>query len=65
MQVAAKLRAQGKTIDIDFETRKLGARMNRAAKIAEAAIVIGDSEAASGELELKNLKTGEKTKISF
>lgn len=65
LQVAAKLREQGKTTDIDFETRKLGARMNRAAKIAEAAIVIGDSEAASGELELKNLKTGEKTSIKL
>lgn len=65
MKVAAKLRAEGKTVDIDFEARKLGARMNRAAKIAEAAIVIGDSEVATGNLELKNLKTGEKTNINL
>ena len=65
MQVADQLRKQGKTIDIDFDTRKLGARMNRASKIAEGAIVIGDNEAASGTLELKDLKTGEKTTINL
>jgi histidyl-tRNA synthetase len=65
MTTAAKLREQGSTVDIDFETRKLGSRMNRAAKIAEYAIVIGDSEAASGKLEAKNLKTGEKTEINL
>ncbi len=65
MATAAKLRKQGSTVDIDFETRKLGSRMNRAAKIAEYAIVIGDSEAASGKLAAKNLKTGEKTEINL
>ena len=65
MQVADQLRKQGKSIDIDFDTRKLGARMNRASKIAEGAIVIGDNEAASGTLELKDLKTGEKTTINL
>ena len=65
MQVADQLRKQGKTIDIDFDTRKLGARMNRASKIAEGAIVIGDNEAASGTLELKDLKTGEKITINL
>ena len=65
MQVADQLRKQGKTIDIDFDTRKLGARMNRASKIAEGAIVIGDNEAASGTLELKDLKTGEKITIDL
>ena len=65
MQVADQLRKQGKTIDIDFDTRKLSARMNRASKIAESAIVIGDNEAASGTLELKDLKTGEKTTINL
>ena len=39
--------------------------MNRASKIAEGAIVIGDNEAASGTLELKDLKTGEKTTINL
>ncbi|MDO4729919.1 MAG: histidine--tRNA ligase [Candidatus Saccharibacteria bacterium] len=65
MATAAKLREQGNTVDIDFETRKLGSRMNRAAKIAEYAIVIGDSEAVSGKLEAKNLKTGEKIEINL
>ena len=65
MATAAKLRERGFKVDIDFESRKLGSRMNRAAKIAEYAIVIGDSEATSGKLEAKNLKTGEKTEINL
>ena len=65
LATATKLREKGFTVDIDFESRKLGSRMNRAAKIAEYAVVIGDSEAASGVLEAKNLKTGEKSKIEL
>lgn len=65
LATATKLREKGFTVDIDFESRKLGSRMNRAAKIAEYAVVIGDSEAVSGVLEAKNLKTGEKNKIEL
>ncbi len=65
MTVAATLRAENFKVDIDFDTRKLGARLNRAAKLARFAIVIGDQESASREVEIKNLTTGEKSKRQF
>ena len=65
MTVAAALRAENSKVDIDFDTRKFGARLNRAAKLARFAIVIGDQESASREVEIKNLTTGEKSKRQF
>ena len=65
MKVASALRAESKTVDIDFDMRKLGSRLNRAAKLADYAIVIGDQEVLSREVEIKDLTTGEKTKRQF
>ena len=62
LEVAKTLQNEGKIVDIDYNTAKLGNRLNRAAKIASNAIIIGDSETASREVEIKNLTTGEKTK---
>ena len=59
MQLASKLRTDGKNVDIDFSERKLGDKFNRAGKIANYAIVIGETEANSGKYTAKNLETGE------
>ena len=58
-ELADKLREQGKTIDVDLSDRKLGDKFNRAGKIADYAIVIGNDEVISGKYQAKNLKTGE------
>ena len=65
LEIAKTLQDEGKIVDIDYNTAKLGNRLNRAAKIASNAIIIGDSETASREVEIKNLTTGEKTKRQF
>lgn len=59
MKLADKLRAEGKNVDIDFSERKLGDKFNRAGKIANYAIVVGGTEAASEKFVAKNLETGE------
>ena len=59
MKLADKLRAEGKNVDIDFSERKLGDKFNRAGKIANYAIVVGETEAASEKFVAKNLETGE------
>jgi len=63
MQLADKLRREGKNVDIDFSERKLGDKFNRAGKIANFAVVIGETEAASGKFTAKNLETGETTEL--
>ena len=65
LEVAKTLQNEGKIVDIDYNTVKLGNRLNRAAKIAKNAIIIGDSETASREVEIKDLTSGEKTKRQF
>lgn len=65
IKLANKLRKDGNTVDIDFDDRKLGNKFNRAAKIAKYAIVIGSNEANSGNLQAKNLETGETTPLNF
>lgn len=64
-ELADKLRAEGKNVDIDFDDRKLGAKFNRAAKIADFAIVVGESEAKSRTVSAKNLVSGELTEIKL
>jgi histidyl-tRNA synthetase len=65
LEVAEKFQSEGKIVDIDYNDSKLGSRLNRAAKIAKNAIIIGDSEVASREIEIKNLASGEKTKVQL
>jgi histidyl-tRNA synthetase len=65
LKVAKELQKEGNVVDIDYNETKLGKRLDRASKIAKFAIVIGDSEASSREVEIKNLETGEKTKRQF
>ena len=62
-ELAAKLREQGKTVDVDLSDRKLGDKFNRAGKIADYAIVIGSDEVINQKYIAKNLKTGETTEI--
>ena len=63
MKLADKLRTEGKNVDIDFSERKLGDKFNRAGKIANFAIVVGETEAASEKFVAKNLETGETTEL--
>ncbi len=62
-ELADKLREQGKTVDVDLSDRKLGDKFNRASKISNFAIVIGNDEVLSGNYQAKNLKTGEQTPL--
>ena len=52
---AAELRAQGKTVDVVLTEKKLGDRLKYASKIAQFVAVIGETEAASGQYELREL----------
>ncbi len=62
-ELADRLREQGKSVDIDLSDRKLGDKFNRANKISEYAIVVGNDEVISGQYKAKNLRTGETTVV--
>ena len=62
-ELAARLREQGKSVDVDLSDRKLGDKFNRASKIADYAVVIGNDEVISQKYIAKNLKTGETAEL--
>ena len=56
--LAAKLRATGKSVDVIMLDKKLGDLMRHAARIAKAGVVVGENEVASGKYTLKDFATG-------
>ncbi len=65
LQLAAKLRKAGYPTDIILTDKRLGDRMTHAAKIATSAVVLGESEVATGDYMAKNLLTGEITPLKI
>jgi histidyl-tRNA synthetase len=59
MEVARTFRAAGIRSEMDLMERGLGAQFAHASKTADFAIVIGQREAESGSVTLKNLHSGE------
>lgn len=58
-ELARRLRAEGKRVDVVLSDKKLGDKMKYAAKVARAAVVVGEDEARTGKYKVKDLETGE------
>jgi histidyl-tRNA synthetase len=65
LEVGRAFREAGIRTEMDLMERGLGAQLAHAAKSADFAVVIGQREAESGEVTLKNLKTGEQKTVSL
>jgi histidyl-tRNA synthetase len=63
-EVARLFRAAGIRTEMDLMERGLGAQLSHASKIADFAIVIGQREAESGNVTLKNLHSGEQKTLN-
>jgi histidyl-tRNA synthetase len=61
--LAEKLRGCGKKVDVNLTDKRVGDKFTYAAKIAKFASVIGGNEVETGNIEVKNLETGEKVKL--
>ena len=60
LQIATDLRAKGKVVEIAFGERALKGAMKAADKSgAKFALVLGETELSSGEVELKNMSSGD------
>lgn len=65
LDLANKLRSEGKVVDVVLTDKKLGDKLSYAAKIAEKGIIIGEDETKSGDLKIKHFDTGEISPFSF
>lgn len=64
-QIAEKLCDRGSSVTVVLTDKKLGDKLTYAAKLAKNGIVIGESEAASGNFKVKNFTTGETTDLNL
>ncbi|MBR3230726.1 histidine--tRNA ligase [Candidatus Saccharibacteria bacterium] len=62
--IANKLIQNNHTTTIVYSDKKLSDKLTYAAKLAQNAIIIGEAEAKSNQLKVKNLLTGEITDLS-
>jgi len=59
-RLVRELRAQGLSVDIDYDPMKIKKAMGIANKLrARFAIIIGDGELASNKYQIKNMASGE------
>jgi histidyl-tRNA synthetase len=65
LEVARALREAGIRAEMDLMERGLGAQLAHASKSADFAVVIGQREAETGDVTLKNLHTGEQKTLSL
>jgi histidyl-tRNA synthetase len=65
LEVARALRDAGIRTEMDLMERGLGAQLAHASKTANFAIVIGQREAESGQVTLKNLATAEQKTVDL
>jgi histidyl-tRNA synthetase len=65
LEVAKELRNAGIRTEMDLMERGLGAQLSHAAKTANFAIVIGQREAESGQVTIKNLLTAEQKTVDL
>ncbi len=64
-QIAEKLRDRGSSVTVVLTDKKLGDKLTYAAKLAKNGIVIGESEASSNQLQVKDFTTGETTNLNL
>lgn len=65
LSVGAKLRNKGYDTTVVLTQKKLGDKLNYAAKLARNGIVIGEEEVNSKVLKSKNFETGEESEINI
>ena len=58
MKLCKDLREKGKTCDFDMQNRKFAKQLEKAAKVANFAIILGEEEIEKGFYTVKNLSTG-------
>ena len=61
--LAEELRNQGLTVEFDLQSKKFTKQLEKASKIANYAIILGEDEIKAGKVSVKNLSTSEQKMI--
>ena len=61
--LAEELRAAGKNVEFDLTNKKFTKQLEKAGKVADFALILGEDEIKSGTVSVKNLKTSEQDTV--
>ena len=65
VKLVSKLRDNGYKVEFDYTCRKFSKQLEKASKIANKAIILGEDEIENNYLTIKNLETAEQEKVLF
>ena len=63
LKLVKYLRDNGISTDFDFTAKKFTKQMEKASKVADYAVILGEDEIANGTVSVKNLATSEQVKV--
>ena len=63
-ELAEELRNDGYNIEFDLSNKKFTKQLEKASKIADYALILGEDEINAGKVSVKNLATGEQKTVS-
>lgn len=61
--LAEELRNQGLTVEFDLQSKKFTKQLEKASKVANYAIILGEDEIKAGKVSVKNLSTSEQATV--
>lgn len=63
-ELAEDLRSQGKRVEFDLANKKFVKQLEKASKVADFALILGEDEIKNGTVSIKNLKTSEQETVA-
>ena len=63
-ELAEELRNEGFNIEFDLSNKKFTKQLEKASKVADYALILGEDEIKAGKISVKNLATGEQKTVS-
>ena len=64
LKLANELRSKDKTAELDYSSRKFAKQIEKAGKLANFAVIVGENELEQGTLTVKNLNTFEQQSVN-
>lgn len=64
IKLVEELRAQGISVDFDYTNKKFGKQLEKASKVADFALILGEDEIKNNTISIKNLATSEQKNVA-
>jgi histidyl-tRNA synthetase len=64
IKLVEELRAQDISVDFDFTNKKFGKQLEKASKVADFALILGEDEIKANTISIKNLNTSEQKNVA-